>query len=109
LSQLLALGTGPWLVCVTFLGITTRVAIYYHSRAAQMHFGLTSEFSGLVTSLCDVLVEVAAVTPALLPTIIRPIGAVAALAACGFYWLRRGDAAAATQDVKLTPSSSARP
>ena len=55
IAQLVAATAGEWIMGLAFLGIFAWVAIYYFSRAAQGHFGMTSEFAGVVTFLCGVL------------------------------------------------------
>jgi len=55
MAQFLSAAVGGWIVGLAFFGVLGWVAIYYYGRSANGHFGMTSEFAGLVTFLCGVL------------------------------------------------------
>ena len=98
------------------LGLTAFLGGLVSSTAVTLSFSGTAKRSPELRNTClvailvasttmfvRVLVEVAAVAPALVPRLARPIGAmaVAGLVACALFWFRRGEGSA-DSEIKLT-------
>lgn len=108
-SKLMAANKGLGLTA--FLGglvSSTAVTLSFAGRAkttpALLNVCVIAILVASTTMFFRVLVEVAAVAPALVPSVAKPIGAMAltGLAACLFFWFRRGDASTGSEEVRLT-------